>query len=491
MPQLVFNSNKPHDGWLERKSVNILGRLGSLYDVVNDNIINQYTIPASQTISSVEPHICRTFSGDLSNILINYLKWMDFNIAMEQSILFGMIKPSGVSSLINYNQSINENTRFLYYSYRSKEEELSLIPGKLDRIIPSPSSSTRATHMITKILWGFEILCVIQILDYQRSHKIDSLLRSISNRLKNSGNNFVLTGAEKRHLAQLINVTIYGSETCIDHPNISLVTVLSMLKYWQNHDSFHHPLKYTMCSLRWLYNNKQFPEFFELSDKMNSDIAKVQPIISWLDNWAKYFRSQCEILPTNFSSLTLDQALKDIQERLKIWSITYENFRKHLRKVLFDIRRRCCQSIVIQNVMLNQRYSLLKETEIQAFKKTIQRLLKKAMLIQRLNKDEIQYINVLDLDYHGKIPLTHEHVEDLLRRSLVKEDSCVFIFYSNDRLKHVDLTIWEKLYHRFISKRQQTVQRSTLIYADFTDCPYDLEDLTIVKITMRVSKTLQ
>ncbi|CAF3774286.1 unnamed protein product [Rotaria sordida] len=166
---------------------------------------------------------------------------MDVSDDLQQSILLCMVNPSGVCSLVNHNQSIHDNSRFLYYSYRSKEEELNFTAGNVDQII-RPPSSTRATHMITKIVWGIEILCIIPISNDQSVKTVDNLLESISNRLQNSKGNLVLSDIEKRQIAELINVTIYGSETCVNNPNTPLLVILNKLQEWQKYEHFHHPL---------------------------------------------------------------------------------------------------------------------------------------------------------------------------------------------------------------------------------------------------------
>ncbi|CAF5098207.1 unnamed protein product, partial [Rotaria sp. Silwood1] len=147
---------------IERKAIDVSGRLGSLYDASTDNFIDQTSIQAFETKLLHQSSICRILPNYQSNKIINCLKEMNFNDALRQSILLQMIRPSGVSRLINYNQSTNQNTRFLYYSYRSRKEKLSITAGRADQIVASPSGGTCATHMITEILWGIEILCVIQ-----------------------------------------------------------------------------------------------------------------------------------------------------------------------------------------------------------------------------------------------------------------------------------------------------------------------------------------
>ena len=52
-----------------------------------------------------------------------------------------MVKPSGISSFIDYDQHVDENTRFLYYSYGHEHEKLNTTNGKLDKIASSSIES--------------------------------------------------------------------------------------------------------------------------------------------------------------------------------------------------------------------------------------------------------------------------------------------------------------------------------------------------------------
>ena len=476
--------------FIERKAIDVSDRLGSLYDASTDSLIDRYSVQGSDIQSSQKASVCRVFSSVQSNDLIDYFKCMDFDDALQQSILFGMIKTSGVSSLMNYNQPIIENIRFLYYSYRSKEEELVFTPGKGDRIVPVPSVETIATHIITGIEWGFEFLCIIPIPDEQSSDTVDGLLRSISIRLKNSDEDFVPIDSEKHHITQLVNTTAYGSETCIESLNMPLLTILNRIQHWKKHTNFHHPLKYIMQSLRWFYNNKQFPDLSDLSHVDNIDIATMKPIITFLDRFEKYFQRVFKIHPESFSSPTLSQVLKDIEQHLQNWMITHQDFRENLQKLLVDVRRRRCKSAVIPNLISNEQYSIIKKAEIESFYKKCEQLLKKTLLIEQLNEDNIYYVNVLDLRHYDKIPVTDERIEKAVRQLCRSETSFIFILYSNDRLKEEDPNAWKQSYKKLMSVRQQTTQETTLVYVDFTECQCDLEHLTIVTLPMNPSSQI-
>ncbi|CAF0848866.1 unnamed protein product [Adineta steineri] len=408
---------------------------------------------------------------------------MDFDNALQLSILFGMVKTSGVSSLITYKQTIDKNIRFLYYSYKSKEEILNIEQGKLHRLISTPSVPTNATHMITNIRWGFEILCVIPILEHLSSDTVDRLLSKISKWLKNDAQDSILTDKDKQHIEELINVNIYGSETCIDNDvKMPFSTVLTAIQQWQKHENFHHPLKYRMHSLRYLYNNKDFPELSHRSDEINNDIKKMSSIFIYLDSFEKYYQQSLENLPEKFLNPTLEQTLKDIQQHLHLWFNTYKKLREKFQELLKNIRRGHNHSVVIANVLSDKEYVSLSKDEIEKFNAELQQLTKKAALIKQLNDDDIQYINILDLRYHNKVPTNLKDIEKILRRHFLKKKSDVILLYSNDRLKDINRKIWKQMYQKLILDGQQATQKPMLVYVDFTECQYDLEDFITITI---------
>ncbi|CAF4524377.1 unnamed protein product, partial [Rotaria sp. Silwood2] len=474
---------------IERKAIDISGRLGSLYDASYDRLTNNYSIEASNVQILNEPSICRIFSGDQSIDLITYLREMDINDDLRQSILLRMVNPSGVSSLVNHNQPIHANIRFLYYSYRSKEEELNFTAGKLDQIIRLPSS-TRATHMITKIIWGIEILCIIPISNNHSMKTIDNLLETIFNRLQNSRGNIHLTNIEKRQIDELINVTIYSSETCIDNPNTSLLVVLNKLNDWQKYTNFHHPLIYTMHSLRWLNNNDQFPVTYNLTDQIRYDVEQIQTFIIPIDTSIKDVQQLLEKIPETFSDPTLNQQWTHYKEEFSTLLETYENCRKCLRKTLSDIRQNACKSIQINKIISDPRYSSLK-TNFKDFYQQIHRWFSKMMLIEQLINDQIQYVNILDIIPHEHSFMTMEDIDAILKCSLTNKHSSVILWYSSDHLKRRKPDKWKEIYQRLIIEKQKTTQETSCIYVDFSPCNKKLQDFNVVQLPIELTSKLR
>ncbi|CAF1305579.1 unnamed protein product [Adineta steineri] len=469
--------------FIERKAVDVSGRLGTLYDVSQDKLIDQYSVKSSEIQSTTQHSICRIFSGAQFNNIIDVLKEINFDDGLLQSILLSIIQPSGISSAIDYTQSINENTRFLYYAYVSKEE----ISEDIDEIVTSSSYSSCATHIIMKTIWGFEILCILSIPNDQSTHALDSLLRNIAYRLEHNEKDFVLTDREEDEISSLTDITIFGSETCIDNHHTTLLTVFNRIKSWQTNENFHQPLQYTMCCLESLYNNDHQPELCDSSNLIHDQTLNIESMIMDIDIWIKHLVEIFKKIPKNFSSRILNKRSNDFQEQFCNLLTIYGEFRSDLRKLLIGIRRNYYESIEIDNVISDEYYSLLQINKIKKFFHKVNRWLTKALLFEQLNKNQIRYIDISTIRVGGRKLTKIEDIEAIIKRILIKENYCdVTVWYSDHRLQSEEPDIWKFLYQKLISERQQTNHRMIIVYADFTDCHYKLKDNTLLRLSMRL-----
>ena len=99
---------------IERKVIDTNGRLGSHYDVIRDRLVSDVTISGIENPTFQPTSECCVLSSTDSNDVIHLLQAIKFDDALLHSLLFGIIQPSGISSLVTYDQPINEHIRFLY-----------------------------------------------------------------------------------------------------------------------------------------------------------------------------------------------------------------------------------------------------------------------------------------------------------------------------------------------------------------------------------------
>jgi len=125
-------------GAIERKVIDTSGRLGSLDDASCDLAFDNAYVKSLENPQFYQDVTYQVLQGSQSNGVVNLLKRITFDDSLLQSILLGIAKTSGIISLINSNEYINENTRFLDYSFRCREDKLSLTDGKTNKTVSLP-----------------------------------------------------------------------------------------------------------------------------------------------------------------------------------------------------------------------------------------------------------------------------------------------------------------------------------------------------------------
>ena len=467
---------------ITRKAIDISGRLGSFYDAAYDEVIANQPYQASSVHQSKKPVVCKVFSGVESVDLINYLKEMDIDDALQLSILCGMIKPTGISTLIDYDQPVDKNICFFYYCYRSREEEL--VEEDIDAVLGSSSIPNRITHMIFRILCGFEILCAVPIADHQSVVDVDNLLRNISNRLQNSTNKFVLTDVEHGQIAQLANGMVYGSEKCIKNINNSLLNVLTSLERWKKQENSHHPLIYTIYPLGYRESNNHLPKVLYVSEQNNPDVAHIRTAILSMNKAVANIKTLFNGIPKELKKAVLNQQRLGYQQQFREFLDTLEKFRKGLKQTLVDVRRNVEQFTQMYVIISDSDYISLKDN-FETLYQTVNRWFVTVLIIERLEKNNVQYVSVMEFCRHQNISPTLQHFQNAFQCSLPKEDGLVSMFYSNNQLTEEKSPVYETMYQQFLSKQRLEAHKTTLVYADCTDCQIKLEQPIVNDLVMR------
>ncbi|CAF4343230.1 unnamed protein product [Rotaria sp. Silwood2] len=464
---------------IERKVVDTSGRLGSLYDASTDTLIERHSPQETKSKLLDEPFVCRLFSGNESRELIDFLRYVGFDDAMQQSICLQMVKPQGISRLIEYNQSVNENTRFLYYSYRHREEKQKCKCRQANTTNPALLIPTESTYKIKKIIWGIEILFIIQIEKNQPIDTIHQILLYICQQL---GSNYLpiqLHNNDRRLIDQLTNITVYGSETCVDPHSTSMLSTLTRIQDWQSNLNFHQPLIYTMEKLRRHNDGSSNSEVDHLRRSDDFAITEVNIIINPLNSRIKNITQNFQNLPKSFSSITLNQCLEDLQQQYRSVLVSQNNLLECFREEVVNIRRQCQRSIVLNNILKNQRYECLAKTEMENFQNIIQQLLNKSKFLETLNEDQIQYINANDIRSNKKILTTISDVDTILERTYFNDN--VILWYSSDNMKLEREDEWRQTYQELLLELPRCEPRRKLIYVDFSDFEQKLEYFKIVR----------
>lgn len=477
----------PSEYAIERHVVDAAGRLGSLYNLRSDRVVDQYSSPRLKIKRVGRPAICQILSGHPTKSATSYLEQLGFQSALRENVEFQTVAPAGLSLLIDYNEPITRGTRFLYYSYRDRKEKLEVKAGEGDRVAPPPQANTFATHVITKIIWGIEILCVIQIAPDQYMELVDRTLERVRRQLLKYNRPMKFNPTDQSLLEKLNDTAIYGSETCINQPNMSLMTVLSRIREWQENANVHQPIEYTLLPLGCLYPRLPAPDPPEVTNEKDSHLRRVGPLLKRIAEQIEELRKIIADLPGRFSSPILHRCLIDEQREFETLIDAEQELRRRLRTVMEEIQQGRQDSSIIDTVIASPRYASLNAAAMTQLQTRLARLASKARLIDQLADDGIRYINATDVYRSEQTPGTR--ITDI-HQMLIRTLSQAVLWYSSDRLRREQVDQWKENYQRLLLQKDRREQLD-LIYVDFTYCQPNLDDFMMLEVPVKETTEME
>jgi hypothetical protein len=167
---------------MERAALDQSGTLRSLYDGYRDTI--QGKLSGDFTTNSIkcqEPPTCLLIGGRTAESQ-TLLQMIQIDPELRLNIYLKMIPTYGITSLIDYPQLIDANTRFLYFHYKTYIESCD---DDFEEAQRKSLSKASATHIITKISYGINVIIVLQ-LPSQEAKEIDTILIKIQQSLINN-----------------------------------------------------------------------------------------------------------------------------------------------------------------------------------------------------------------------------------------------------------------------------------------------------------------
>lgn len=471
---------------IERKAIDMTGFLGRTYDVscdklgcLDDRPLESIRPCKKQTFAN-RPR-CKIFSSNQRVDIFEYLDEMDFDEAIKQSLCLGMIQPSGVSSFISYDEPINENTRFLYYSYTYRIERFELTSENMKEIRTRCRSSTNTNHIITEIQWGIDLLCVIQLPKNDSTTMVDNLLQTISKQLADNEDTVSLTTAEKTQIDQLTNVTVYGSQKFIWNVRTPLNKILNDIKTWKKcPQTHHHPLVYIIRSLSLVSDIDLSTNTLDSENKIDSYIRNIVSDIKHINNTKRKINLLQNYVPQTKSVLTEDlkKEFNNCKRELDKFSKEYAKYQEDCRKIVMNMRQNASDSKEADALKLNERYSNLK-TNLDTLYKRVNKWKFKISLLEQLQTDKIRYTTLSQIILQLSELKTYQEIDDALKSNYQKYPS-VILCYSNDQLRQKNSTDWLKKYEELKSHELKKATSTQTIYIDFIGYEHLLQDITIV-----------
>ncbi|CAF4300781.1 unnamed protein product, partial [Rotaria sp. Silwood2] len=453
---------------IERIAIDQRGSIGSFYDRYEDNIKGKLGEKVKTNFHKInQPMICMLTHGHAPECE-NLLKLVGINHQLRLSISLEMTRATGIASLINYSQPIDEHTR-LFYIYQESNRELT--KDHL-RHLKNPVRSTNfvsfATHIVTEIIWGFHILVILQ-LPANQAKQIDVELKKLLESIIHKKYMVQINSQQRTLLDQIVTTTIYS--------NIDVLTKLKKLEYvyqtirgLQNNYELHERLKYILTPIEWLYGyyTPNLSKFY-LSETEEINI---------LEYYLIQQASELKVLNirVNHDLFELLQGIykiqfKKIQDKLTQLQVLHMKDIERLHNVVLNIRKG-----VILESSIKKEVSLDSPKEIQQLNTNIiidiEHLESKMKLIKKLKDAGFEYCDVEELGIQDG--LTTAKINDVLFGT----ESNKVIFFSNDTLKNNDQVGWTEFYSQMLAEKEKNRQLH-LVYADFTYSTYKLEKMAI------------
>ncbi|CAF1132475.1 unnamed protein product [Didymodactylos carnosus] len=149
-------------GVITRQALNRVGYLGSLYNIRRDEFLGAEIFDSKlpdDVVSTVDCHT-QNFHLDHENNYSSTFKHLDVQAELKLSIMGGIIKISGKG---NYLSTVNTNDRYECLTCTSslitKRDKVHIsYKGVQKCICKEAFSDPRATHVVTEIVWGANVI---------------------------------------------------------------------------------------------------------------------------------------------------------------------------------------------------------------------------------------------------------------------------------------------------------------------------------------------
>ncbi|CAF4305376.1 unnamed protein product, partial [Rotaria magnacalcarata] len=237
--------------FIQRRAVGSPGQIGWLYDAINDQIIANTKI-----------------LNDSTDKRSNLLKWCDTEDELRLSVALQICESKGIGEIINYSGSINEYTRFLYYTYHQKTEHLK------DEVLTSSNTNKPqklvidATHTIVLVNFGIEAIVVLQLPpDDEHVPTIDHALEQLCSVLKGDQQSVRLSDEHKESLEKILQIKVFSNTTELSRVK-SVLDLHPEIQSSLKNGHLIKPLNYNLYPINYIYHTKDENKyaFTELKD---------------------------------------------------------------------------------------------------------------------------------------------------------------------------------------------------------------------------------
>ena len=398
-------------------------------------------------------------------------------VTLRISVLLKLASRSGIASIMDYSDQINEYTRFLYYSYVGQEERISNKITKKDKM-KDLANFNAITHIVTGINYGIDIVVVLQLpAEDDISRKIDDVLESIRTFLSNDQS--PLTLIEQKHdlLGQITSTVVYSNILSLR----KMSTILDVCSYIDSrkNDAENYPIIYTLQPITWM-----FPQHAGRGANFTSpDVTFCEKVEQYFLKCSSTFKRAKYSLDTELTSTVsgkLDKQTNEARRQVLNLKTNYTIWRKRFHELILEIRRNHTKTSSLNDLLIDMERKT--SSMIEKLTKLMKDLHEKEKLIVDLKKESIIFINAANCHMNER-----DNDDTLILKLKIKNRSARILCTTDELNKNHPKQYMEQ--RRLLADKCKDGLRSNGIYADFSYCPFKLLAMKILQSKPKKSKT--
>ncbi|CAF1306272.1 unnamed protein product [Rotaria sp. Silwood1] len=450
---------------IERKAIDSSGRIGSLYDACRDCIVESPHIDFHFNENKAHSQTkCVVETGDKIEFQ-NLLQLIGFNNEFQLSLLLNTVLPMGIALVIEYPYLIDEYTRIFYYSYTIRQECLSMDVDNLQKSIQQSTSKDIATHIITAIDVGIDVVVILRLIpDNQKV--IDNTLNKIRECLIS---NTILP--DEVSFDGILSTHIYSNIPDLNNKTKLLDIYHDICKFKNNSNSCR-PSTYIL---------KHIEEFHSDKDKICSRFTPIEPKIVqnieqnlirllWLK---KIWKATLDNQTSNILNKYLKEQLQAAENQSSKLIDRYENEKIKLQKMIVNLRCSKDTQNVIEHNLFNEDIQTTLKDSIDDSILSLTRLKEKVAFIINLQQRNIEYQNAIEFS------IEQSDNDNIIEDKLLKNNYQQRIICSNDQLNKNNYHKLDELFSTMLNERKSKPYLN-IVYVDFTYSMFELNEIKII-----------
>ncbi|CAF4736590.1 unnamed protein product, partial [Rotaria sp. Silwood2] len=281
------------------------------YNIYKDELLDQIaSIDKYEEIQSYKPAYC-DFIDDRIEECQNLLKWINIENDLRVNILLKSKLRTGVAALIDYQYKIDKYTRIIHYFCVYHERRILDDPIEAREHCKPIPNDLLATHFISAVSFGIDIVIVLQIPDDddQIVERIDIVLKKIQSQWKNSNDIFRSIENDINFLEKITLTKIYSNLIRLTKMT-SFIEIYQFINRNKQNINEYCPIEYILQPIEWLYPDtvSLYPSYLSFDeiyiDKLEKHLIEILNFYKQIPDLLEYYSNQ--ILPDYLEKLLVD-----------------------------------------------------------------------------------------------------------------------------------------------------------------------------------------